>query len=101
MENSAQQNFIISKLRAGVKFGLYDGGKTCYFEDGTKVDYQELWDAVRTMNNLGKVHNKTLFELCPDTYKGIFRHRFHNTVWVKKIFTALTRAKPKKLNAGF
>ena len=85
-----QQNVIINKLKGGVKFGLYDGGKSCYFEDGTRVDYKVLWEAIRSIHNLEKAHNKTIFELCPDTYLGIFPYKFRKVNrWKKNVFSAL------------
>ena len=75
-----------------MKFGLYDGGKSCYFEDGTRVDYQQLWDALRAMYNLGKAHSKTLYDLCPNTYMGVFSHKFHKFMWTKKILNLISNA---------
>ncbi len=87
-----KQNLIIGKLKSGKKFGMYEGGKSCYFEDGTKIDYQDLWDALRIMYDLGKSHNKTLYELCPDTYRGVFSYKFSKFMWTKKILRYLPRA---------
>ena len=84
-----QQNLIINRLKSGVKFGLYDGGKSCYFEDGLRVDYKQLWEAIRTINNLEKAHNKTIFELCPDTYLGIFPHKFRKARWKRNVLSAI------------
>lgn len=87
MGDNEKQNLIIAKLEAGVKFGMYEGGRSCYFDDGTKIDYQDLWDVLRTMHNLGNSHNKTLYELCPDTYMGVFSHKFNKNTWAKKILS--------------
>jgi hypothetical protein len=85
MRLTGQQNMIITKLNKGVKFGMYDGGKSCYFEDGTRVDYKDLWDAIRTINNLDRSHSKTIFELCPNNYLGTFPHKFGKHKWRKRV----------------
>ena len=72
-----------------MKFGLYDGGRSCYFEDGMRVNYKELWVALREIHNLETSHNKTLFELCPDTYLGIFPYKFQKFTWTKKILSLI------------
>ena len=74
-----------------MKFGMYDGGSSCYFVDGTEVNYADLWDALRTIHNLPKAHNKTLYDLCPGTYLGVFNYRFHHLLWTKKIFSFIPR----------
>ncbi len=85
MRLTGQQSFIIKNLKNGIKFGMYDGGKSCYFEDGTRVDYKELWEAVRTINNLDRGHSKTIFELCPDNYLGTFPHKFTRHKWRRRV----------------
>ncbi len=67
---------IIYKLSQGVRFGLYENGDSCYFEDGKKVNYGELWTAIRIIKKLGPVHRKTLFELYPDLFMGTFPYKF-------------------------
>ena len=91
METTIKENILIRKLNAGMKFGMYCGGSSCYFEDGTPVNYADLWDALRTIHNLPKAHNKTLYDLCPGTYLGVFSYKFHNPLWAKKIFSLIPR----------
>ena len=83
MENRKIDN-IIAKLKHGIKFGMYNGGSDCYFEDGTKVHYEDLWRAIRTLNNLEMGHKKTLFELYPGTFAGTFPHNFSKYRLTKK-----------------
>ena len=98
METSQKVTNIINRLNKGMKFGMYNGGKDCYFEDGTKVEYKDLWDSLRVMHNLTGVHNKTLFELCPETYMGIIPYKFTKFIWHKKILALLTKAREHKKN---
>ena len=67
---------IVEKLQNGEKFGLYDDGNSCYFDDGTKVHYADLWEALRIIHDLHANHSKTLADLCPDSFRGTFEHKF-------------------------
>ncbi len=73
---------IIEKLRNGMKFGLFDKGMKCYFQDGTHISYNDLWRAIRIMNNIDST-SKSLFQLCPETFVGAhtYKHNKHN--WKK------------------
>jgi hypothetical protein len=73
---SPELEMIILKLSKGVRFGLYDNGETCYFEDGKKVNYNELWAAIRIIKKLSPGHRKTLFDLYPDLFMGTFSYKF-------------------------
>ncbi len=73
---SSRLDIIIYKLAHGVRFGLYENGETCYFADGKKVNYHELWTAIRIIKKLGPGHRKTLFELYPDQFLGTFPYKF-------------------------
>ena len=84
MEKETQNQVIVSKLKKGQKFGLYEGALYCYFDDGTRVHYHELWEAVRILNNLEPGHKMTLLSLCPHTFRGIFPHKFRKYNWLKK-----------------
>ena len=75
MENQKIKNITI-KLIDGIRFGLYDSGSTCYFEDGTRVNYHDLWKAIRLLNNLEIGHKKTLYELYPNTFLGTSSRNF-------------------------
>ncbi len=74
---------ISAKLSRGVNFGLYDNG--CYFDDGTKVNYHDLWAAIRVANNLDAGHQKTLFDLYPNNFRGSFSHKFTRYRQTKKL----------------
>ncbi len=93
MEPTVQKITIINKLKNGMKFGMYDGGKSCYFEDGTRVNYKDLWDAIRTINNLELNHSKTIMELCPTTYLGTFPYKFnrHGQMWRRRVISFFSR----------
>lgn len=74
---------IIEKLKNGMKFGLFDKGMKCYFQDGTHISYNDLWKAIRIMNNIESNPNKSLYQLCPETFVGAhtYKHNKHN--WKK------------------
>ncbi len=78
---------IIERLKEGEKFGLFDASKanggTYYFEDGSRMRNEDLWEALRVMNNLEYGHGKTLRELCPNNFIGTFNigRKRHN--WSK------------------
>ena len=81
-------NKIINKLNNGEKFALYENGNSCYFADGTKVHYKELWSALRQIHNLESHHSKNLFELCPGNFTGIYAGKFNKMNAIKR-FAAL------------
>jgi hypothetical protein len=77
MEITEEIKFIVDKLSRKEKFGLYDKGSKCYFEDGTRIGYQSLWKAIRIVNKIEDgTQCKTLGEECPDTYLGSFNRKF-------------------------
>lgn len=77
---------IIDKMSDGIEFGLFDGSQmSCYFRDGEKAGYNDLWKALRIIHNLGDgVHHKTIHDLCPDLFAGSFPYRFEKHNWKKK-----------------
>jgi hypothetical protein len=75
---------IIIKLINASRFGIFAEGKDCYFEDGEKISYTDLWAAVRSIHNLPVTHNKTLAELCPKTFEGNYRYKFSRHKWKKQ-----------------
>ncbi len=77
MESNLRVEHIAEKLNKNIPFGLFEDGTKCYFIDGEHVKYNDLWAAIRLVNNLGKNHNKTLFELCPNTFLGRFTEKFN------------------------
>ena len=86
MSESEKVRNVIGKLNAGICFGLFDGSNmTCYFSDGEKVSYGDLWKALRVIYDLGDgVHHKTIPGLCPELYAGSFPYRFEKHKWKKK-----------------
>ena len=88
MAHPEKVQFIIDRLNAGICFGLFDGSNmTCYFSDGEKVSYGDMWKALRIMYDLGEgVHHKKIPELCPELYAGSFPYKFSKHKWkIKKI----------------
>jgi len=75
---------IVEKLNSGMKFGLFGRKFNCYFQDGTKVRYSELWAAIKEIQSLNNENKKTLAELYPDTFVGVHKYYYlwHN--WRKK-----------------
>lgn len=85
METQDNHQRIVDKLKQGMKFGLFEDGNKCYFQNGEKVSYTDLWRALREVHELenGTSH-KTIPELCPDTFVGIFPYKFSKHNWKKK-----------------
>lgn len=77
-----RSELIANKLRRGMKFGLYQSGRSCYMADGMKLNYDELWAIVRQIKELKPGHNATLAELYPDSFLGMFSYRFRFK-WLK------------------
>ena len=97
MERNKQYQLIINKLNQNIKFGLYERGRACYFDDGMHVGYNDLWSALRIMNNLELGHKKTLFELCPETYRGVFKNKFISVKIVRILFSVFSSVFNPKL----
>ncbi len=83
MSDVVPNRVIVEKLKAGMKFGLFGKKSNCYFRDGTKVRYADLWAAIKETRNLEQGHKKTLSELFPDTFVGVYPYHpfWHN--WKK------------------
>ena len=85
MEGQEKYQRIVEKLQNGMSFGLFENGSKCYFEDGEKVGYHDLWKALRIVHELPDgAHHKTLPGLCPDTFVGTFMCKFSKHNWKKK-----------------
>jgi hypothetical protein len=80
MEQQERYSEIIEKLNRGMKFGLFESGMKCYFQDGTHISYNDLWRAIRLQNNVENAEKKSLAQICPDTYVGThsYKHSRHN-----------------------
>lgn len=83
MNSDIPNSFVISKLNTGMKFGLFGSAQICYFQDGSKVKYSELWAAIKEIHNLKNAHNKTLSELYPGTYAGAYSYNYFWHSWKK------------------
>ncbi len=53
----------------------------CYFQDGEKVSYNDLWKALRIKYNLDGRHNKTLPQLYPDSFIGVVPQKISKYKW--------------------
>jgi len=74
-------NIIISKLTNGEHFGIFDDGQKCYFQDGTKVNYSDLWNAAREIHQLPLPHHKSLGELFPEIFEGSHKYSYSRHKW--------------------
>jgi len=74
---------IVKKLLDGGRFALFNDGKACYFENGEKMHYSDLWMALRIIHQLPDGHCKTLHDLCPGTFEGSFSYKFSKHKWKK------------------
>ncbi|GAA4468501.1 hypothetical protein GCM10023093_26210 [Nemorincola caseinilytica] len=74
--------YIIGKLKNKEKFGLFDDGSKCYFQDGTRIHYTDLWRAIRVVNGIGESRPcKRLPEECPQSFVGIFSYKYSKHNW--------------------
>lgn len=72
---------IKDKLSNGLKFGLFEKGSKCYFQDGTHVSYSDLWKAVKAYHNIDTSTTKTLSQLCPESYVGTHDYSYKKHNW--------------------
>jgi hypothetical protein len=79
-----QIEHIVEKLKNGELFGLFEDGHRCYFQDGQKVNYTDLWKALRVVHNITGGNTKTLDELCPETFVGVHPYKPSRHNWKKK-----------------
>ena len=86
LERSKMESMIISKLVQGEKFGLYNNGSSCYFEDGTSIHYADLWSAIRTIHSLPSNHNKNLHDLYPESFTGSHEHKFRKGNLINRLW---------------
>lgn len=78
--------YVVEKLRAGEKFGLFDNHSKCYFQDGTRVHYQDLWKAIRIVNGIEEGKQcKRLADECPDNFVGMFAYKYEKHNWKKAL----------------
>ncbi len=72
---------VVSRLRSGIKFGIFGYEAHCYFQDGFRAGYNDLWKAVRIVNGIEGRPCKRLAEEFPSAYVGSFAHKYTRHVW--------------------
>lgn len=83
MELEERYNEIVSRLAKGMKFGLFENGMRCYFQDGTQISYNDLWKAIRIYNGTQGVEKRSLAQICPDTFVGAHPYKYTRHNWKK------------------
>ncbi len=83
MDDKVKYKVIIEKLDSGMKFGLFDKGMKCYFEDGTHIGYSDLWKAMRIAKDLPPDTSQTIQELFPDSFVGSHKYKHTQFNWKK------------------
>ncbi len=83
MELEQKYNEIVSRLKQGMKFGLFENGMRCYFQDGTQISYNDLWRAIRICNGTDGVEKRSLSQICPDTFVGTHTYKYSRHNWKK------------------
>lgn len=83
MELEQKYNEIVNRLRQGMKFGLFENGMRCYFQDGTHISYNDLWKAIRIYQGTEGVEKRSLSQLYPDTFIGTHAHKYSRHNWKK------------------
>jgi len=89
MLSEEKYNIIANKLRKGQKFGMYDKGMKCYFDDGSLVSYNDLWKAIASLYSPEEINGKTLLQLFPQSFTGVHQHKYRSQKWGKAIFSYL------------
>ncbi len=84
MDQEEKYREIITRLNQGMKFGLFENGMKCYFQDGTHISYNDLWRAIRLQGNLETAEKRSLSQLCPDTYVGTHPYKYSRHNWKKE-----------------
>ncbi|MBE2289575.1 MAG: hypothetical protein IAE95_08480 [Chitinophagaceae bacterium] len=72
---------IIERLDRGMKFGLFENGNKCYFQDGLQIAYTDLWQAIKLRFNSADVSKMPLSQICPDAYVGAHTYKFSRHNW--------------------
>jgi hypothetical protein len=85
-QDAETENIAIEKIRRGMEFGLFGEEANCYFEDGKKVTYEMLWEAIRFVYTLDIDHHKTLYDVCTYSFIGKTKRRYSKRQW-KKLFS--------------
>jgi hypothetical protein len=84
MNGYSRSQQIADKLLEGKRFGFFGKSIDCYFEDGQRVSYNDLWKALRKIHNLEPGHQFKIQDLCPDTYMGTFKYNYFWHRWPKR-----------------
>ena len=91
MEQMEKYNEIVERLNKGMKFGLFEDGMKCYFQDGTLIRYNDLWRAVKLHLNIEST-TRPLSQLYPDTYVGTHTYKYSKHGWKKANNTPTERS---------
>ncbi|MCW3123237.1 MAG: hypothetical protein JWQ38_2729 [Flavipsychrobacter sp.] len=59
-----------------MRFGLFGDEFHCYFEDGTRVSYQYLWEEIGKICKLDAGHGKKLSDVYPHLFIGAVQDDF-------------------------
>jgi hypothetical protein len=90
MLSDDKYTIIANKLRDGQKFGMFDKGMKCFFDDGSQVNYNDLWKAIALIHKPEEITGKSLTQLFPTTFTGVHQHKHRAQKWGKKsIFSFL------------
>jgi len=81
MTLEAKYNDIIDRLNNGMKFGLFENGKRCYFQDGMHISYNDLWKAIRLWNENRNIEKRSLAQICPNSYVGNHPYKHTRHIW--------------------
>ena len=84
MLSEDKYTIIANKLRSGQKFGMFDKGMKCYFDDGSQVSYNDLWKAIAVVYSPEEIAGKSLIQLFPTTFTGVHQHKHRAQKWGKK-----------------
>lgn len=80
-QNDQKYDDIINRLKLGMKFGLFENGMKCYFQDGKHISYNDLWKAIRLTSNEEDIQKRSLAQICPDTYVGAHPYKYTRHNW--------------------
>ena len=83
MDYTLQFQHVIEKLKHNERFGLFERGQICCFEDGTRVDYSTIWRAMKEVYPAELIRHKTMAQICPDSFVGSFSHTFARHDWIR------------------
>ena len=83
MLSDDKYTIIANKLRSGQKFGMFDKGMKCCFDDGSQVSYNDLWKAIAIVYSPEEIVGKSLVQLFPTTFTGVHQQKHRSQKWGK------------------